>query len=104
MPYAAVKWKPVAVLMRDSAYAILEALTTGPKSWTELKKAASLTDGGVQKVLQELIRFRVVEQRLVGETTAIQEKKYVLSDVAKKEKVYEKARDLKQSMEKIAKT
>lgn len=50
------------------------------------------------------VAFRVVGQKLVGGATAIQEKKYVLSDVAKKEKVCEKARVLKQSMEKIAKT
>ena len=90
--------------MRDSAYSVLEALTKGPKSWTELKQASKLTDGGLQKVLHELLRFGLVEQKLVKGRGFMQEKRYVLSRSAAKETVYEKARELKESLDRVAKT
>lgn len=103
MRYAPKQWKAVAILMRDSTYSVLEALTKGSKSWTELRDAARLTDGGLQKVLKEMIARRLVEEKLLAKKTGFKEKKYSLTAKAKKEKIYLKARDLKESLEKIAK-
>jgi DNA-binding HxlR family transcriptional regulator len=102
MRYPAKKWRIVAILMRDSTYSVLEALNEGPKGWTDLREAADLTDGGLQKVLQELIRIRLVEETFVVKPTGFKEKKYTLTGPAKKSQIYEKAKDLKESLEKIA--
>jgi len=103
MRYAPKQWRAVAILMRDSSYAILEALTETPKTWTELKLSAKLTDGGLQKVLRELIKMNIVEETLV-DSEGFKKKKYALKRTARKEKIYEKAKDLKASLEKLALT
>ncbi|MFH1895164.1 MAG: hypothetical protein ABIJ74_01090 [archaeon] len=103
MRYSPKEWKAVAILMRDSTYAVLEALTESPKTWTELKTAANLTDGGLQKVLKEMINRNLVEEKLISKKTGFKEKKYSLTVKAKKEKIYEKAKQLKQSLERINK-
>lgn len=101
MRYPAKEWRSVAVLMRDSTYAVLEALTERPHSWSELRDRASLTDGGLQKVLKELIEMRIVEETLVSSETGFKTKKYALTKQAKKEKLYEKALSLKESLKKV---
>ena len=101
MRYPAREWKSVAILMRDSTYAVLEALTEGPQSWSELRNRAMLTDGGLQKVLKELIRMRIVEETLVSSQSGFKAKKYTLTPQAKKEKLYEKALNLKESLKKV---
>ena len=102
MRYAPKEWKAVAVLMRDSTYSVLEALTDSPKTWTELRDAAGLTDGGLQKVLKEMIARNLVEEKLLSKKTGFKEKKYSLTSKAKKEKIYQKAKNLKESLEKLA--
>jgi len=106
MPYAAVRWKVVSVLLRDSSYSIIEALTAGPKKWVELRDAAQLTDGGLQKVLKDLMRFGIVEQKLIGKagTGKFQEKRYVLSKAAAKEGIFAKAKGLRDSLERVERT
>lgn len=103
MRYAPKKWNAVAVLMRDSTYSVLETLTENPKGWTELKEATGLTDGGLQKVLKEMLKRNLVEEKLISKKTGFKEKKYALTFKAKKERVYKKARDLKESLERISK-
>lgn len=103
MRYAPKNWKFVAILMRDSSYKVIEALLGGSKSWTELKSAAELTDGGLQKVLKEIIRLRLVEEKLEKTGTGIKAKRYFLSKKAEKEKIYQKAKELKDSLERISK-
>lgn len=102
MRYPSKKWKVVAVLMRDSTYSVLEALTEGPKTWTNLRNAVGLTDGGVQKVLKELLKMGIVEEVLISTEGGFKEKKYALTSKAKKERIYEKAKELKVSLEKVA--
>ena len=101
MRYPAKKWNQVAILMRDSSYSILEALSTGPKSWKQLKEASTLTDGGLQNVLRELIKHRVVDTILVAKEGGLKDKKYVLTKKAEKERIYEKAKDLKASLDRL---
>lgn len=101
--YKPVDWGPIAVLMRESSFKVLEALQDGAKGWTELKMAANLTDGGLQKVLRQLIIMRLIEEKLVNTKTGLKEKKYGVSTKARKERVYQKAFDLKQSLERIQK-
>ncbi len=101
MRYAPKQWKSVAVLMRDSTYGVLEALESGPKRWTDLKEAARLTDGGLQKVLHEMIRIGLVEENLSEKESGFKEKRYRLTQGAKRERVLEKARDLRKSLEKL---
>ena len=103
MRYAPKKWNLVAILMRDSTYAVIEALMEGDKVWGELKTAADLTDGGLQKVLVELVKMGVVVEKLIENPEGIGKKKYALSPKAKKENIYEKAKDLKESLERIKK-
>lgn len=103
MRYPPKKWKLVAVLMRDSTYSVLEALTESPKTWTELKKAVKLTDGGLQKVLKEMLKMHIVEEVLISTDRGFKEKKYALTASARREKIYEKARDLRTSLENVAK-
>ena len=103
MRYTPKEWKAVAILMRDSTYAVLEALTEGPKGWTELKDAARLTDGGLQKVLKEMIARNIVEEKLLSKKTGFKEKKYSLTLKAKKEDIYRKARVLKESLQRLVK-
>ena len=74
----------------------------GPKSWTELKKAAGLTDGGLQKVLKEMIRLKITEEILVKKDTGLKEKKYLITQSAKEERIYEKAKNLKESLDKVS--
>ncbi|MBR9682553.1 MAG: hypothetical protein GOV02_02670 [Candidatus Aenigmarchaeota archaeon] len=102
MRYAPKEWKAVAVLMRDSTYSVLEAVEGSPKTWTELKKAANLTDGGLQKVLTEMLKRNLVEDVFVKEKSEFKVKKYAISEHAKKEKIYKKAKELKKSLEKVA--
>lgn len=102
MRYPPKKWKLVAVLMRDSTYSVLEALTEEPKTWTELKRAVKLTDGGLQKVLKELLKMNIVEEVLASTEGGFKAKKYALTASARKEKIYEKAKDLRTSLEKVA--
>lgn len=102
MRYPPKKWKVVAVLMRDSTYSVLETLTESPKTWTELKKAVGLTDGGLQKVLKDLLRMNIVKEVLISTERGFKEKKYALTDKARKERIYEKAKELKSSLEKVA--
>jgi len=103
MRYTPKEWKAVAILMRDSTYAVLEALTEGPKGWTELRDAARLTDGGLQKVLKEMIARNIVEEKLLSKKTGFKEKKYSLTLKAKKEDIYRKARVLKESLQRLVK-
>ncbi len=103
MRYAPKEWKGVAVLMRDSSYKVMEALLAGKASWTDLKGHAGLTDGGLQKVLRELIKTKIVEEGLEETPTGIKAKRYYLSPKAKKEKIYEKAKELKESLERVGK-
>ena len=102
MRYPAKKWKAVAVLMRDSTYSVLENLKDSPKGWTELRDLVNLTDGGLQNVLKELIQRNIVEEKLVRKRTGFKEKKYALTSKAKKEKIFEKARILKESLERVS--
>ena len=102
MRYPAKKWKAVAILMRDSTYSVLEALIKGPKRWTELREYADLTDGGLQKVLKELIKSNVVVEVLVKTESGFKDKKYALSETARKEKIFDKAKELKESLERVA--
>lgn len=101
MRYPAKTWNPVAVLMRDSSYSIMDALSTGPKSWKQLKQASSLTDGGLQNVLRELIKNRVIDTILVPKEDGLKDKRYALTKKAEKEKIFEKAKDLKASLERL---
>jgi len=101
MRYAPKEWKGVAILMRDSSYRVMEALISGKDSWTEIKEHAGLTDGGLQKVLRELIRTGIIEEGLEKMASGIKAKRYYLSKKAKKEKIYEKARELKESLERV---
>jgi len=103
MRYAPKEWKGVAVLMRDSSYKVMEALLVKKSSWTELKTHAGLTDGGLQKVLRELIKTGIIEEKLAETTTGIKAKRYYLTEKAKKEKIYEKAKELKESLERLSK-
>lgn len=100
--YKPVEWGPIAVLMRESSFRVLEALKSGPKGWTELKTAASLTDGGLQKVLKQLVEMRLVEEKLLAKKTGLKEKKYCLSKKAADERIFEKALSLKNSLLKVA--
>lgn len=103
MRYAPKEWKGVAILMRDSSYKVIEALIAGNSTWTDLKEHADLTDGGLQKVLRELIKNGLVEEGLEKTATGIKAKRYYLSQKAKKEKIYEKAKELKESLERVGK-
>ena len=100
--YKPVEWGPIAVMMRESSFRVLESLQTEPKGWTELKEAASLSDGGLQKCLRQLVHMNLVEERLLSKKTGLKEKKYAVSAKAKKERVFEKAVELRQSLERIA--
>ncbi len=102
MRYAPKEWKSVAILMRDSTYSVLEALESGPKRWTDLKEAAGLTDGGLQKVLREMIVMGLVEEGLSGKGSGFKEKRYRLTDATKREQILDKAKELKISLEKIS--
>jgi len=53
MRYKPSEWGAVALLMRDSTYKVLEAISSGPKSWSELVRATGLTEPGLLKVLKE---------------------------------------------------
>lgn|SRR3989338_1490539 len=99
--YSPRNWLAVAVLMRESSYLILESLSNGAKTWTELRTAAKLTDGGLQKVLKELLNRNLVEQKLVKKATGFKGSKYSLTPKARKEKIFEKAKGLKDSLERI---
>lgn len=101
--YTPKNWLGVAILMRESSYLILEALSNGAKTWTELKTAANLTDGGLQKVLKELLNRNIVEQKLVKKATGFKSTKYSLTAKARNEKIFEKAKALKGSLEKLSK-
>lgn len=101
MRYPAKEWKGVAILMRDSTYAVLEALTERPHSWSELRDRAKLTDGGLQKVLRELIKMQIVEEILISNETGFKNKRYSLTKQAKKEKLYEKVLGLKESLKRL---
>lgn len=101
MRYPPKKWKAVAVLMRDSTYSVLETLTENPKTWTELKEAVGLTDGGLQKVLKELLKMNIITEILISTERDFKAKKYALTAAAKKEKIYEKAKGLKTSLDKL---
>ena len=101
MRYPPKKWKSVAILMRDSAYSVLEVLTRGPRGWTELRDYAELTDGGLQKVLKELIKSNVVVEVLIKKESGFKDKKYALNETARKEKIFEKAKELKESLERV---
>jgi len=103
MRYAPVEWKGVAILMRDSSYRVMEALKQGKGTWTEIREHAKLTDGGLQKVLKALIQTGIVEEKLEKTETGIKAKRYYLSKKATKEKIYEKAKDLKESLERVSK-
>ncbi len=103
MRYAPKEWKGVAILMRDSSYKVIEALIAGKSTWTDIKGHADLTDGGLQKVLRELIKNGLVEEGLEKTSTGIKAKRYYLSTKAKKEKIYEKAKELKESLERVGK-
>jgi DNA-binding MarR family transcriptional regulator len=103
MRYSPIKWGSIAVLMRNSTYSTLEALVEKPKGWKELKEAAGLTDGGLQKILRELIKMNVIEEILAENPYGLKQKKYAITAKAKKEQVYEKAKELKESLERVAK-
>ncbi|MDD5416466.1 MAG: hypothetical protein PHU12_00655 [Candidatus Aenigmarchaeota archaeon] len=102
MRYAPKEWNAVAVLMRDSTYSVLEALIESPKTWTELKNRAKLTDGGLQKILKEMLKRNLVEELFIKGESEFKIKKYAISKDAKKEKIYEKARELRKSLEKVS--
>lgn len=102
MRYPPKEWKLVAILMRDSTYSVLEALTEKSLGWTDLRETTGLTDGGLQKVLRELIRMNVVEEVLVKKDSGFKEKRYLLTSEARRERIYEKAKELRRSLEKLA--
>ena len=87
--------------MRDSTYAVMEGLVKGPKRWTELREYAELTDGGLQKVLKELLSAKVVIEVLIQNERGFKDEQYALSESARKEKIYEKAKELKESLERV---
>lgn len=89
--------------MRDSTYSVLETLVEKPKGWKELKDATGLTDGGLQKVLKELVKSNVVEEVLVENPYGLKQKKYVITSKAKKERIFEKAKELKEALERLSK-
>ncbi len=99
--YAPRQWQGVAILMRESSYNILAALSSGPKSWSQLKQAAKLTDSGLQAALRQLIQQRVVEQVLVERKDGLKDKRYALTEKAKKSRIYEKTVELKQALENL---
>lgn len=102
--YSPVEWKAVAIMMRESTYKVLEAINSGPKTWTELKRYTGLTDGGIQKVVKELVNRSILEEKLFKkEEGGLKEKRYILTARAKKEKLYEKAKDLRESLERLSK-
>jgi predicted transcriptional regulator len=101
MRYAPKEWKGVAILMRDSSYRVMEALISGKDSWSEIRDYAKLTDGGLQKILKELIKTNIVEERLQKTESGIKAKRYYLSKKAEKEKIYEKSKELKESLERL---
>lgn len=103
MRYAPKEWKGVAILMRDSSYRVMEALQSNKSSWSEIRDYAELTDGGLQKVLKELIKSNIIEEKLEATATGMKAKRYYLSKKATKEKIYEKAKQLKESLEKVSK-
>ena len=95
MRYSPRQWLGVAILMRESSYNILAALSTGPKSWTQLKDAAKLTGPGLQSALRQLLKQKVIEQILIERKDGIKDKKYVLTQKAKDSKLYEKLQEIK---------
>lgn len=105
MRYKPSQWGSVAILMKDSSYKILTALSKKPMRWTELKTEASLTDGGLQKVLKDMINMGLVEESLaVKKDSNFKEKRYMITKVAKKEQIFEKALGLKESLDKLNKS
>jgi len=103
MRYSPTKWGSIAILMRNSTYSILGALIEKPKGWKELKEATGLTDGGLQKILRELIKMNLLEEILAENPYGLKQKKYTITKKAKKEQIYEKAKELKESLERVAK-
>ncbi len=99
--YAPRQWLGVSILMRESSYNILAALSSGPKSWSQLKQAAKLTDSGLQSTMRQLIQQRVVEAVLVERKDGQKDKRYALTEKAKKNAVYEKMQELKQALENL---
>ncbi|HLC93367.1 MAG TPA: hypothetical protein VJH23_06705 [archaeon] len=104
MRYAPKQWGAVAIVMRDSTFKILEALSQDAKTWTQLKDFSSLTDGGVQKIVKELINRGAIEEKLFKKQgSELKEKRYALTDNAKKEKIFEKAKALKEALNRLQK-
>lgn len=103
MRYAPKKWGSVAILMRDSTYAVIEALIEVDRGWNDLKTTTHLSDGGMQKVLGELVKVGVVEETLAENPEGFKKKKYTLTSKARKERIYEKAKELKESLERLQK-
>lgn len=101
MRYAPKQWGPVAILMRDSTYSVLDALSKKAMGWTELKDATELSHGGLQKVLKEMIKMGLVGEQLVKKSSGFGGKKYSLTPKARKERIYEKAKELKASLERL---
>ena len=100
--YAPKEWKSVAIMMRESTYKVLEALSKGARTWTQLKDYSGLTDGGIQKVVKELVNRGIVEEQLFKKKDSnLKEKRYTLSKRAEEEKIYEKAKALRDALERL---
>jgi DNA-binding IclR family transcriptional regulator len=99
MRYKPSEWGVVALLMRDSTYRILEAVSKAPKAWTELVRASGLTEAGLSKALSELKRIRLIEEVEATSPAGAKVKKYAISKKAKKLKIYETAKSLKKKLE-----
>ena len=89
--------------MRDSSYKVLEALISEKCTWTAIKDSAKLSDGGLQKVLRDLVKNGIVDEDLKKGESGLKTKIYKISQKAKKERIYEKAKELKESLERVEK-
>lgn len=54
MRHKASSSETISLIMRDSAYSILDAISSEPKSWSELVKITGLTESGLLKLLKEM--------------------------------------------------
>ena len=85
--------------MRDSTYSVLEALSKGPKTWSELVRATKLTEPGLLKVLKEMQAKHIVAEVLGTSPAGARTKKYALSKKAITLRVYATAKLLKKKLE-----
>lgn len=101
MRYKPSAWGAVALLMRDSTYKVLEAVSREPKGWAELVRATGLTEPGLLKVLNEMKIRRILVEVAGKSETGKPTKKYALSERAESLRLFQTAKLLKKKLEQL---